>query len=156
MRKQEKKMLLILFIIAVIIIGGLLIWKKTSNNTAGSGEVEQSGTNTEQYVQVLEDGSKVNVSETLLKTKTLGNLEIANIQLKETGGITTLLADVTNKGTSTSGSKIIKVEILDKAGNVLSSPRGVIDPIVSGGTVQLNLSVTADVANAYDFRISEV
>ena len=33
--------------------------------------------------------------------------------------------------------------------------KGIIDPIEANGKVQLNMAVTADVANAYDFRISE-
>ena len=111
--------------------------------------------NTEQYVQNTPDGSNVNVSDTLHKTKTLDGLEISNIQLKEVGGITTLLADVENKSGSATSDKMIKVEVLDKSGNTITTLKGVIDAMPAGKKVQLNIAVTADVSNAYDFRISE-
>ena len=79
----------------------------------------------------------------------------SNIQLKETGGITTLLADVKNTTGVETEDKTVKVEILDKQGNVITRLLGPIDSIPAGGTVKLNVAVTADVANAYDFRISE-
>ena len=59
-----------------------------------------------------------------------------------------------NKIKGQSGTTV-KVEILDKQGNVITRLLGPIDSIPSGGTVKLNVAVTADVANAYDFRISE-
>ena len=99
--------------------------------------------------------NSINKSEELQKTKKVNGLEISNIQLRETGGITTLLADVKNTTGAETEDKTVKVEILDKQGNVITRLLGPIDSIPSGGTVKLNVAVTADVANAYDFRISE-
>jgi len=50
---------------------------------------------------------------------------------------------------------VIEHEEIDKQGNVITSLNGTIDTVGAGEKVQLNMSVTGDVANAYDFRISE-
>ena len=152
MKSSKKKMILVIILIGVVIIGGLLLWQKKGNNKTNVAESEDS--NVEEYVQKLEDGSKLNVSEELQKTKTLDELEITNIQLKEIGGITTLLADVNNKGSVQTEEKKVKVEILDKNGETITTLKGIIDKIPAGESVQLNMAVTADVANAYNFRIS--
>ena len=102
----------------------------------------------------MEDGSKLNVSDELQKTKTLDGLEITNIQLKKIGGITTLLADVNNKSSIQIEERKIKVDIVDKNGETITTLRGIVDKILAEGSIQLNIAVTADVSNAYDFIIS--
>ena len=117
MKKEDQKVILTLVGIAVLIVGCLCIFgnigKNQSNNE--NNEVETSKeSNVEKYVQKLEDGSKLNVSDKLRKSKMVDGLEISNIQLKETGGITTLLADVENKTGTEVKQKMVKIEILDK------------------------------------------
>ena len=113
MTREEKRTIFVLIILGIVIIGGLLIWrnnieKKNNNvNIVNNGDIV-----TEEYVQKLEDGSKLNISEELQKTKTLNGLEISNIQLREIGGITTLLANVENKTGMQTYSKMVKVDIL--------------------------------------------
>ena len=155
MKKKEKRMIIMLIIVGVVVIGGLLIWGNRSKKEGEvvGGEVEE--TNQEEYVQELEDGSKLNISEKLHEEKELGELRITNIQLREIGGITTLLADVENKSGEISESKMVEVEVIDKEGNIIITLKGVIDEMEEGETSQLNVSVTSDIANAYDFRISE-
>lgn len=86
--------------------------------------------------------------------KKVDGLEFTNIQLREVGGITTLLADVTNTNKSTVARKIVTIDILDKTGNKITSSRAVIEDLAAGAKYQLNASVTADVANAYDYRVN--
>ena len=113
MTREEKRTIFVLIILGIVIIGGLLIWrnnieKKNNNvNIVNNGDIV-----TEEYVQKLENGSKLNISEELQKTKTLNGLEISNIQLREIGGITTLLANVENKTGMQTYSKMVKVDIL--------------------------------------------
>ena len=144
-------LMLVLMVLAVIMVIIIMVntFRKKGPENVGQvqGEVQE-----EEYVQELSDGNK---SEELQKTKKVNGLEISNIQLRETGGITTLLADVKNTTGAETEDKTVKVEILDKQGNVITRLLGPIDSIPSGGTVKLNVAVTADVANAYDFRISE-
>jgi len=157
MKKEDKKVVLILVGIAVIVVGCLCIFgnmgKKQSDNEDNEAKTSEKS-NSEKYVQKLEDGSKLNVSDKLRKSKTVDGLEISNIQLKEIGGITTLLADVENKTGVATAQKIVKIEILDNSGKVLTDVQGIIDPMKVGEKVQLNVAVSADVANAYDFRIN--
>lgn len=160
MRSEEKRLIIILVIITIVVIGGLAIWKGRQKEEMDQGrlnETTQGGEKIEEvYVQNMQDGSKVNISDEIRKTKTLDGLEITNIKLKEKGGLSTLLADVENKTGRTSEEKLIKVEILDKTGKVMAELRGVIDRMEAGEKVELNINATVDVANAYDFRISNV
>lgn len=152
MRKNEKKTLLITIIIGVIIIGGLILWTNSRKAKPTSGN--ETNTNTEEFVEVLEDGSKLNKSEQFSKTKKLDGLEIRDIQFREIGGITTLLATVENKSGKAVEKRWIKVDVLDKSGNTITTVRGIINAMNAGETTQLNMGVTADVANAYDFKVS--
>lgn len=155
MKKEEKRFILILVVIGIIVIG--IIWginnskNKPQNNITNTQQEENK---LEEYVQKMEDGSKLNVSDELQKTKTLDGLEITNIQLKEIGGITTILADVNNKNTVQIEERKIKVDIVDKNGEIITTIKGKLDKIPAGESVQLNMAVTADVSNAYDFIIS--
>lgn len=157
MKYEDKKTIIILVLFAVIVVAIICIigsiMKKTSKVET---EIAKQNTETdiEKYVQKLEDGSKLNVSDELRKTKNVEGLEISNIQLKEIGGITTLLADVENKTGKATERKMVKIDILDNSGNVITDVQGVMDPMKAGEKVQLNTAVSADVANAYDFRIN--
>ena len=160
--KDEKGITVMTLVIAVVIIivVGLLftiiINKNKSKETVTDGNAGVSvgqEDKKEEFVQKQSDGSKLNTSKELQKTKKLDGLEFTNIQLKEIGGITTLLADIENKTGKTSQERTVTVEILDKQGKVITSLRGTVAEIPAGGKDQLNVGVTSDVANAYDFRI---
>ena len=155
---QEKGITAIALVVITLIAIMLIIimvntFRKKEPENVGPVQGEEQGIEQEEYVQILQDGSKLNKSEELLKEKKLDELEISNIQLKETGGITTLLADVKNNTNHEIQERDVTIEVLDKQGNVITRLNGVIDTVGAGEKVQLNMSVTADVANAYDFRI---
>ena len=59
-----------------------------------------------------------------------------------------------NKTGKATERKMVKIDILDNSGNVITDVQGVMDPMKAGEKVQLNTAVSADVANAYDFRIN--
>jgi len=156
--KQEKGITAIALVVITLIAIMLIIimvntFRKKEPENVGPVQGEEQGIEQEEYVQILQDGSKLNKSEELLKEKKLDELEISNIQLKETGGITTLLADVKNNTNHEIQERDVTIEVLDKQGNVITSLNGTIDTVGAGEKVQLNMSVTGDVANAYDFRI---
>ena len=118
MKYEDKKTIIILVLFAVIVVAAICIigsiMKKTSKVETEVAK-QNTETNTEKYVQKLEDGSKLNVSDELRKTKNVEGLEISNIQLKEIGGITTLLADVENKTGKATERKMVKIDILDNS-----------------------------------------
>ena len=155
---QEKGITAIALVVITLIAIMLIIimvntFRKKEPENVGPVQGEEQGIEQEEYVQKLADGSKLNKSEELLKEKKLDELEISNIQLKETGGITTLLADVKNNTNHEIQERNVTIEVLDKQGNVITSLNGTIDTVGAGEKVQLNMSVTGDVANAYDFKI---
>ena len=57
---------------------------------------EDEGTVKEKYVQLLADGSKLNISEKLKENKKIDKLTIKDITLSYQNGVTTLLANVEN------------------------------------------------------------
>ena len=138
---------------AILVI--ILIWSTIRNNNRKKElEAEANQTVKEEFVQNLSDGSKLNTSKELQKTKKVDGLEFTNIQLREINGITTLLADVTNTTKTKVNTKVVSIDILDKTGNKITTVRGVIEDLEAGAKFQMNTSVTADVANAYDFRVN--
>ena len=148
-----------LIIVGVVLLVGILLNFVFKKEDAPSNQQTVGGANQEQesneFVYEMEDGSKLNVSEELQKTKTIGNLKVSNIQLKETNGITTLLADVENTGKEESKEKILQIQVIDKNGKEITTIRCPIDSVKPGEKVQLNTSITANIANAYDFIVKE-
>ncbi len=149
---------LVLIIVGVVLLVGILLSfmskkdKAPNNSQVGTDSVQQESN---EFVYEMEDGSKLNVSKEMQKEKTVGNLKISNIQLKETNGITTLLADVENIGKEESQEKILQIQVIDKNGNEITTIRCPVDSVKSGEKVQLNTAITANIANAYDFRVNE-
>lgn len=148
MKKNEKRMLLILVVVAVLIIA--IIWSATRNKNR---EIQEENTNVEEFVQVLEDGTKFNISDKLSEMKKLDSFEIGNIQLTDKNNISVLLADVKNVSQTDTDWTIIEITLLDKNGNTIQTLEGVIEDLQPGETTQLNAAASADYANAYDFTV---
>ena len=151
MKKKEKRGLLILIIVAIAIIVTLVIILnvrgKKSNNEAEENEV------VEEFVQVLEDGTKLNTSTKLSETKIVDGLKIGNIQLTMQNGQSVLLADAENDTGKDIDIMLLDIILLDKNGNELTTIAGIVGDLKAGEKQQLNSSVTSDYANAYDFRV---
>ncbi len=151
MKKNEKRIILILLIILAVV----LVIKFTRKKEEVPETVAQTNTVKEEYVQVLNDGTKLNKSAELSKAKTLGTLQFTNIQLTNQGGQTVLLADVTNTGNATSKMELVDIVILDKTGKELGKVSGIISPLEPQEKTQFNSSSMRDYANAYDFKVIE-
>ena len=161
MKKSEKQMILVLIIVAVIIIAVLVNVRNSrqekvvNNSTGNTGTSVQTNPNksgvteTEEFVERLEDGTKLNVSEKLAQTKKVGNYEISNIQITEKNGESRLIADVKNTSNAKIGMKFAKLVLLDKEGKEITSTDAIIGDVEAGQTVQLIASVTTDFSNAY-------
>lgn len=168
MKKSEKQMILVLIIVAVIIIAVLVNVRNSrqetvvDNSTGNAGTSVQANPNkngtteTEEFVEKLEDGTKLNVSEKLAQTKRVDNYEISNIQITEKNGESRFIADVKNTSNAKIGMKFAKLVLLDKEGNEITSTDAIIGDVEAGQTVQLIASVTTDFSNAYDFSIQIV
>lgn len=149
MKKKEKKMLIILIIVAIAIIA--ILWFIAR----GGKESKQEETNQvkEEFVQVQEDGTKVNISNKLKEEKELDGLKIGNIQLTEKDGQLTLLANVTNTTSQDVDAFFIDIILYDKEENEIDTILGLVSPVKAGQTVELKAGITEDYANAYDFKV---
>lgn len=153
MKKKEKRLILILIaILVVVLIIGLFI-KKNRNEENGVQSQQNTATD-EKFVQVLEDGTKLNKSSKLNETKNVEGIEISNIQFTYKDGQTVLLADVTNNSGKAIDMTLLNIKLLDEQGNEIVTVGGIISPMQVGETTQLNASMTMDYANAYDVEIT--
>ena len=153
MKKKEKRMILILLVVLIIAIIAFVINKNSNKNKENENTAEENNT-TEEFVQVLEDGTKLNTSEQLSKTKQVVNYKFENMQLTEQGSQTVLLADVTNTGSTATDIQLVDVTLLDKEGKEIVTVGGIISPLQPGASTQFNSSMTLDYANTYDFKIT--
>ena len=153
MKDSEKKMIIILIIVAVLIIGGILLLTRNrrSEEPAGGNETNEP---VEEFVQVLDDGTKLNTSEELHKTKMLDGLEISDLQLTERGNETVLLGTVRNT-TDAVQTSVFNITLIDKTGSEITTLQAYIEGLQPGASTELNVSTTLDYANAYDFRVSK-
>lgn len=152
MKKNEKRLILILIaILVIVLIIGLFI-KKNKNK---ENEIQNQNTATdEKFVQVLEDGTKLNKSSKFNETKNIDGIEISNIQFTYKDGQTVLLADVINNSGKAVDMTLLDIKLLDEQGNEIITVGGIISPMQVGETSQLNASMTMDYANAYDVEIT--
>ena len=156
MKKKEKRMLLILLVILVIAIVIFVVnknLKKENNSNGNENTTQQENTETEEFVQVLEDGTKLNTSKKLNERKEVNGLTFENVQFTEQNGKSVLLADVTNNSGKAIDVTLVDVILLDKNGQEIVKLGGIISPLKPGEKTQFNTSMTLDYANAYDFKI---
>ena len=153
-QRNSKKLVGIIatIVIIIIIISVIFICIKNNEEKNTKNTTEQNITN-ESYVEEIESGVKLNKSTKLNEAKEVEGLTIANIQLTLDSGITTLLADVTNSSGSKTNAKTVQITLLDYEGNELTTVPGIIKELEVGETTQLNISLTSDYVNAYDFRV---
>lgn len=155
MSKKEKRWIISLVIVAIIAIVFFVVM--TNGNKEKEEGVQNTTTsevaNEEKYTEELEDGTKINTSEEFNGSKTYGNLEIGNVQYTSKNGMSVLLADVKNNGTTVHEKEIVKITIIGDNGEVITEIKPVIGKIEAGATIKLNASITADVTNAKDFKI---
>ena len=157
MKKKEKRMILILLVILIIAIVIFVVSKnlnKESKTKENGSMTQQENTEPEEFVQVLEDGTKLNTSTELNKEKQVGNYKFENMQLTTQDNQTVLLADVTNTGSNKTDIQLVDVTLLDKDGNEIITVGGIISQLEPGEKTQFNTSMTLDYANTYDFKIT--
>lgn len=155
---KAKELMIVLGIIIVLLI--VIIVAANVNKGKEDEEIPQTPSvgiveenKVEEFVEVQEDGSKLNTSEELKKTKTIEGLEISNIRLVENNNVSQVRADVTNPTNGTLGDFPVEIIVLDKEEKEITRIGGYIDKVKAGEKVELNASATSDFANAYDFDI---
>ena len=144
-------MILILLVVLVIAVVIFVV----SKNKKGNKENTEENKVVEEFVQVLEDGTRLNTSTKLNEMKKFEGLEFGNIQLTNSNGQSVLLADVKNTTQAETGLMLVNVTLIDKNGNELGTVGGIISPLKPGESKQFNTSMTIDYANAYDFKVTK-
>ena len=149
-KKINKKRILVLttivLIIAVVVVAGI---KSINKDDA----IVESG---EKYVQMLEDGTKLNNSPKLKEEKQIEGLTFSNIQLTEKDNISVILADVTNNSNEVKGGFALNIKLLNEDGKEITTIIGYIRELQPKTTTQLNTQTTLDFANSYDIVIEKL
>ena len=152
--KNKKISINVWIVVAIILILiSIIIFVVISINNKNKHEIKGEEENS--YVEEISDGIKINKSTKLNEAKLVNGLLISNIQLTESDGMTTLLADVTNKTDQKTSLKKLKIILLDKDGKEISSMIAFLNDINAGETTQLNASTTSNYIKAYDFKVAE-
>ena len=165
---KNKKILIAIFliIILIIIITYTLIPKTNKKENTNQVENNQAEQEVEQEMPEyslidmnntenakINGGSKENTSAKLAEEKTYKGMKVKNIKLIAEGGITRLTATVENTTTENYEGGGITIIFIKEDGTEYARLEGVLPAIDSGKTNELDAGTTADIANAYDFRI---
>ena len=157
-RNRKNNLIKFILIIIVLIIISIIIALVLNRNKDKEQINSNNETNTlkeESYIEEIEDGVKINKSSKLNEVKEINGLLITNIQLTTKDGMTTLLADVQNNSGVKTDVKTLQITLLNKDGSELTTVTGIVNGLEIGETTQLNIAMTSDYVNAYDFRVSE-
>lgn len=147
-RRKELKVIVAFIVVFIIVLIAIII-------NVNKKDAQPTSTEDESYVQEMDDGISINKSIKLNEAKLVNGLLISNIQLTEKDGMTTLLADVTNKTEQKTELKKLKIVLLDESGNEIAAMTAFINAINAGETTQLNTSTTSNYIKAYDFNVVE-
>lgn len=167
---RDNKIMIIIIIIAILIIVGatigILAYVNRKNNTnqdqllteqiidSQNDIVEPAPEKaSEEFVEVSEDGVRVNISQKLKESKIVGDLKFDNIQLTYQNEQTILLSNVKNEGQTATEEQYFKIIMLDKSGQELGTVNGMVGELNPGEERQFNVSTQLDYSNIYDFNL---
>lgn len=155
MKKNEKIMIGILIAITIILIIVVILGKSNKNNSNEELQKETNIQQEEKFVEVLEDGTKLNNSSKLHETKKIDGMELTNIQFTEKDNVTLLIGTITNISNTTKGGYPVNIKIVDEQGNEKVIIEAFIEKLEPGESSQFSTNATLDYANAYDFIITK-
>lgn len=155
MKKKEKQIIGVLVLITIFIIVIAIVVRSINKNKENTTENQEENIVTEEFVDVLDDGTRVNKSDKLHETKIFDEMEISNFSLTEKENVTLLLGTITNTSSEVKGDYPINIKVIDKDGNEIITVAAYIEKLEVGESCELNTSATFDYANAYDIEISK-
>lgn len=150
-KKKKRRIITIGFITIIVLIAVFITYLIIRKNNKNPSELGK----TEQYFTVLEDGTKVNNSPKIKENKQFDELDITNIELREKGEITQLIATVTNNTNSAKGGYPASMIFVDGNNNELAKMGIYIKELQPGESTTLNASITFNYTNAYDIIIKK-
>ncbi len=184
MEKKEKLLVIVLVCILVLTLGVVVFLKTKKNNNIeynnsntnvvnnntkvpnepkkNEPKEDKSPINKDEFpvdnVDVLEDDTKVNISEKFGKTKKYEGLEFYNITFSEKDGYANLTADVKNSGKDRKDYSYFRIKFVDKDNNEIGTIPGILAPVNQGEETKLTAKIKGDMnnyINAYDFTIEK-
>lgn len=161
MNKKSKIYIAVSVIICIIIVVALVsVYFYQKRLTTNDPNTNTNGKNTilndsEEYVEILEDGTKINNNEKLKENKKIDKLDITDINITASNGLTKLTGTITNNTNEIQEESVISIIFLDKDGNELTKVGAYIKQLAPEESTQLNASVIFDYSNVYDIKFEK-
>ena len=158
MTRDEKRWIILLvavLLIAIFLIVGLIKSRDVVKEEIKQNENKIEQVRNEEYVEILDDGTKVNTSNKLRENKQFNGLKINNITIEEKENETILEAEITNTTNKAQGDYAIYLKIKDDKGKEIKKIAGYINHIEPNEKTKLKIKTSYDFANAYDFEIEK-
>lgn len=160
---MKKKLILLVILVIVLITAitaSVIIIKNLERNESNIQNVEDKiippdipSQEKEEFVKILDNGIKQNISSKLKETKVIDGLEISNIDFFMSNYQTIFRADITNKSGKDTEARGINIIMLNKDGGKYATIPGVINAMRNGEKTKFEATLTLDFSNAYDFRV---
>ena len=139
--KLDKKKIIIA-IIAIVVIAAIIVAVVFMNKKAN-----------EPLYTTLEDGTRVNTSDKIVKTRTVDAFEMTGFEIQEKDDFSTLFADVKNTSEEAKDEVNFEIDVKDKDGNIIITMRGYVFHVGPGETARMSASATCDFSEAADLDI---
>ena len=149
-KRRKKKFVFRLAILCMICVGIFLIVSNISKKEVPEGIKESESNTKNKYVTISTDGIKQNISSKLKESKRFEDLDITELNLTQSDGMTNLKGYITNNTNETQEERKINILLMDDQGNEITRMGAHIKTLKAGETTLLNASVTFDYTNAYD------
>ena len=147
-RKNIKKSLIAFSILVVLLLVGIELTQKNKydavdnmveNQIEDTSNYKNKGT-PDKFIEVQADGTIINTSSELNKTKEIDGLEISNIRLKKVENTVTLEANIKNTSTEKKGGYLIDIFLINNTGKKIDKLVGYIDEVEPDKSVELSAS----------------
>lgn len=149
--KSKKRLVIIIICVILLLVVTLLLVKfftkeetKNITNKIDMGNLE----NIE-----IKNNEKVNISKKMKEKVEKENLIFEINSLIANENETKIDIKVTNKGDEIFVGKEVTINFLDKSGRSYGKVEGYISDIESNASINVKITTTLDVSNAYSFRI---
>ncbi len=150
------KILCLLLILIIVIMLIVINYKRKRNKKDDIENTiinEQQKESNEKYVLLRSDGSKVNVSPRINKSKKLDGFEFTDIQIKSKNKKTIITANVKNTLGISTDFTIVDVILYNDKGSTIATIEGLIKKLQPGEDDEFTVVITDDYANTYDLSI---
>ena len=153
---NKKRILSLLLILLILVVLSVFLYsninkKEKNNNDDNGGNVTESQDN---YTKILEDTTKVNISEKIKEEKKISNLVISDIKIEEVDNVSKFTANVKNNGNYEIKDLILSIKLVNSKNEEITTISGYVGNINPGEVLKLDTQATFDFSNAYDVQIT--